>query len=306
MKKYLFMLAAMAALPMTFSSCSSNDDNSTIIIKSSNTEFTDEAKKLDFGAGLKLNDAQLIKSIELTESGRYIVRLKETENSQDEKTRADSDDITYLTGFYHILVKGESYRLDNFGDLTLKIEGNVIYITIKLLNGNSINAEATTGDVIEAISNSQFTKNLCQYWQVNKTRLRLTNKKGLKLARDFNGCNLREIKKYIEDNSDCRIKETFETKSQLTNMTFSKYATFQLYYKDGIDTGRWYWVQESDGTLHYTWEGHEMGNSFEAGNGIVVFKNENECWLTVEAVIDTNGTDYDTTLTYMLSVVSTK
>ena len=298
------MLAAMAAMPLAFTACSSSDDDSTIVITPSNSEFADEAKVLNFGNGIKLSETQLIKSMELTESGRYLIRIIETEGAQDVKTRAGSDAYTYLTGFYHILEKGKSYRLDGFGDLTLDIQGSVIYITIKLDNGHEISIEATPQDVMEAVTVSDGTKNLCQYWKVKTTRLRLTNKKGLKLARDFAGCNLREIKKYIEENSDCRVKETFDTKAQLTHMTFDKYKTYQLDYTDGIDVGTWNWVKESDGTLRYAWEGREM-NSFEAGNGIVVFKSATSCWLTVDAVIDTDGVDYDVTLTYMLDVEKT-
>ena len=305
MKKYFFLLAAMAALPMTFTSCSSDDD-STVIISPSNSEFTEEAKRLEFGIGIPLNGTQLIKSIELSESGRYLIRIKEDDSKEVANTRSADDDYTYITGFYHILVKGVSYRLDGFGDLSIAIEGNYIHITITQLNGHHIEVDILPSDITNVTVSSDFTKNLCQYWQVNKTRLRLTNKNGLKLARDFDGCDLLEIKQYIENNSSCRVNETFETKRLLKNMLFSKYKTFQLDYADGVDVGTWNWVKESDGTLHYAWEGHEMGNSFEAGSGIVVFKNANECWITIDAVIDTDGTDYDVTMTYMLSVVNTK
>ena len=296
----------MAAMPLAFTSCSSSDDdNTTYVITPSNSEFADEAKKLNFSSGIELSENEKIKSIELSESGRYLVRLLETESSSV-KTRAGSEDYDYITGFYHILTKGSSYRLEGFGDLTLDFEGSVIHITIKLINGHEISVDATPQDIITVVNNSQSTKNLCQYWKVDKTRLRLTNKKGLKLARDFEGCNLREIKKYIEENSDCRVDETFDTKWKLTNMNFDQYHTFQLDYTDGIDVGTWNWVKESDGTLRYVWEGREMGNKFEAGSGIVVFKSEKECWLTIDAVLDTDGTDYDVTMTYILSVVSTK
>lgn len=305
MKQNIIILAAMAAMPLAFTACSSSDDDNTTtyVITPATTEFADEAKKLNFGDGIPLPDMTVIESIELSESGRYLIRLTEPTLDYEVKTRAGAnEDYEYLTGFYHILVKGESYRLDGFGDLTMKIVGNVVNITIKLLNGHEATVEATPQDIVQAVAGSQGTRNLCQYWKVTKTRLRLENKKGLKLARDFEGCNLREIKQYIESNSDCRINETFETKGQITHISFSNFKTFQIDYTDGIDVGNWNWVKESDGTLHYTWEGHEMGNSFDAGNGVVVFKSNKSCWLTIDAVIDTDGTDYETTLTYMLEV----
>lgn len=307
MKKYFFLIAAMATLPFAFTACSSSDDgNNAIIILTPNSEFKDEAKTLTFNTMPQISETESIRSIQLTENGRYLIRIVEDLDEPAATTRATSDEVyTYLTGLYHILEKGVSYRLDGFGDLTMKATGTVLHINIKLVNGKEINIDSGISQTTPGQNHTQATLNLCQNWTVTKTRLRLTNKNGLKLGRDFQGCNLPEIKRYIENNSDCRIKETFEEKAILTNIEFNLDSTFKIYYEDGTDVGNWRWDKESEGTLKYEWEGHEMGNSFEAGNGVFEPKSESTGWLTIDAVLETDGVDYDVTLTFFISVDQT-
>lgn len=266
-KLFLLMMALIAIAPIAFTSCGddeegSNKDDNNVTLKT--PAFKKDAAKYNIKPTVIAEKHIVAQSIELTESGHYIIIG--TPISGSANTRAGGEE-EYLTGNY--TKSGEGYQLGDFGWIAIESE---TMMTIIPTGGNSIEVSYTKQS---QQSSATMTDYLCRTWTVQKTQLRM-KVNGATVGREFQGeCNMNEIIAYAKDNG-ANIKDELKPNTIITGVTFTTSGTFMITYKNGkIDAGTWSWSSMSNGEISYKWNSSDMGYSIEIGKAAVGFSGNN-------------------------------
>ncbi|MBQ9356774.1 MAG: hypothetical protein IJT98_05750 [Prevotella sp.] len=282
MKKYLFALSALL-LTATFGlvACGEDDDQNELASKLAaitlkSPSHSVDAKLIKF-IGTKVGD-KIIESIELTESGKYLVTYRE----ENAATRGLSD-LLYLFGTY--TGSGTSFQLSGFGNIS--ISGDNVNANVTLTVGSVEVTVPVTISMAEA--ESLMATYLCRTWTVTNTRLRYPTSSGAVLAKDFPGeCNLKTLVDFAREYVD--IKDSFNPDKIVKGVTFTTIKSFLINYADDTyDVGSWSWdgtpsVELQTASMTYHWNSDDMGASFMNGKAGLEFAG-NTCKLSLKADI---------------------
>lgn len=280
MKKHLILLSALLLMmPLALASCSSDDDNNSAALQPvtlTSPEHKDDAVKMNFTEETIVEN-KIIKSIELTESGKFLV----TYSLAGAKTRS-SETPLYLMGEY--VKNGASITLSGFGTIEVNGEqGPSAAVTIKV-GDSEVNVPAT---LTKNQAEQPMDIYLCRTWTVEKTRLLIG---AASVQQDFNGCNIYEVVEFVKSKG-MAISDKFSSQKVVRGVTFTSANTFLVNYADNsYDVGTWSWnggvptAELQAGDITYSWNGEDMGNSLMKSNSQAsVAFTAAECRLTLKA-----------------------
>lgn len=181
MKKFIaWALAALLIVPV---SCNKGNEN-----KMDEPATKALAQVITFNTPAVLGSYGL-KSIELSEAGRYIVLLQSSV-----KAVASSDDLV-IYGTY--TYTNGTFNLDGFGHVT--INGNQVTITTETAGGSPVTATAT---IKPTTTSDTPHDNLCRNWKIGKTIIGISGGSFGQAGAEkvFNsGINMNEIITWTED-----------------------------------------------------------------------------------------------------------
>lgn len=296
MKKYYFLSFLMAVLAFGFVSCGSDsDDNDN---PSPTKNLNDPKYKRDARTLTNQDNEGNIQSVELTESGKYILTTKGKLNASKKavsRVMTDNVELFFYVGDYIPQDENGNYVLQGLGTLHISYKGLSGELTLILDEGGTLtlNIDIAPQEAFDVANDL-----MCRTWTIDKTRVRFTD--GLTAAADFNGCDLNEIAAFV--NKYATFNDNFESNHKVKDLTITHSHTYMITYQSGtVEVGTWSWRNVSNGNFYYTWKGSDMGSDLE--NGDAFFSVEDgKGILTVSGVIkDDTGKEYKTGMTYTMS-----
>ena len=304
MKKNFFYMMLLAALPMAFVACSSDDDEETPKAPELETPaYIEQSVKLQFSETdpVVLPNGLMLDAIDLTDAGTAIFTMH-AQDADVKATRANSPiafvyytgTFQFSSGLYLITLKKVPDELKQVALSITNTAAMKAIFKITLNNAEVINGQA---DVCKKIPADEATKTIVGKWNVKMTRIRHTG--DVTGVKDFEGCNLNQILDYAK--SKAQFDETLSANKVVTSVEFTTNRTFYIFYENGDnDFGTWDWVNEQKGSLSYQWNEEDMGNRFMDGEGVFDIRDGFYC-LTLSANVDTDdGKDYDISSTWFL------
>lgn len=238
MKKIILFLAAIITLVLLDSCNKTTQPAATVIIPAA--EYTAQAKKLVI---MESDQNPGLKSIEFTESGRYIICHQVFETGPL-TVKADNVQVQYIHGTY--TVNDNIYTLNGFGTVTI--------------TGNQINIHTSEDTIVvnyteaEKYPANDFYTTIARAWKVDKTdvSVRFDDGKAVGVVKD--GCDIPSLLKELEEKANVNLKhEEFEgyVVSEI-NVTLSK--TIEVVFTGRKPVAGPITLSE-DGTLSYTLDG---------------------------------------------------
>lgn len=179
MKKSLILLALSALMIPAFIACNKDDSKDENAAKFEAPKFQKSAQKLT----LKYGD---IKSIEFTESGRYIM----------EKVVTKAEESVFFTGTF--TVNGTTYTLSGDFKGTVEVSGTGTNVTVTVTEDGEA-AVTVTADTEEPASDETVFRT----WTIDNLRIKATggdlDAAGVSYTTK-KGADLDEIAQYLKDN----------------------------------------------------------------------------------------------------------
>ena len=284
MKKSILLLALCAMMLPAFVSCKKDDSKEETKVEFQAPKYQKAAKKLTFKSGD-------IKSIEFTESGRYIM----------EKVVTKADNTIFITGTY--TVNGTTYTLSGEfnGTITVSSEsGSTVEVTVTEVTEDgeatvTVTADSETPESDEA---------LYRTWEIDNLRIKVTGgdlKEAGVSYTTTKGADLDEIAKYLKDNGVNFNADEFEGYN-IKTITISGCGGFIVDFI-GADP----YVGECDvNNLTFTYDFTVSGggnNIFNTkGDGNIKYVNS-ICVLTLNGTIKGNSKEYKASLEFRLKEV---
>jgi len=276
--KNILKIAAIAALSLFALSCDKEKKEDVVDEGTFTTPvMKDYAKKVEIS-----ESACPVKSIELTESGYYVIKEIVTRATKEE----------YYFGKY--TVSGNTYTLSGYGTVTLEGSGSSLKFTVNKSSGENYTGTGSS----KTGSTSSIGDKLFRTWTISKTRVSISD--GVKANADFNGCNLGEIANFIANQGiSISDKESLQGVS-VTSVTLTSAGSYILAYSNNrTDVGTCNYSSLSSGSFTYSWDSSTMGYSFENGKGSVAFEN-GMCLLTLNADIKNSSKTYKTSVVFVM------
>lgn len=266
--KLFFLMVAAMALPMTFASCSSSDDDDDM----GNIEtpkYEAEAAKYEISTS-----GAAYKSIELTASGNYIIVPNSSSSSArasvatestkkaatfllnpdiKKRTRSGEWGSGILYGTYTKTGEGE-YTLNGLGKLKITSNGGSTSSLDLTLNDGTKKSFSGAKQTVQ--STSDLTNFICRTWNI--AHLRVYGKKNGKTVMDIEADNFAELnRKYIEFQKKYYPDEepdSFE-ENPPKQVVITKSNTYMVLYEDNeLAVANWKWVNEKEGKFMYSWD----------------------------------------------------
>ncbi len=300
---YLLLASLFAAGLTGLAACSSNDDDNSSPTPSGNLE-TPKYESVSAKYTI-LSQESDIQSVELTESGNYVIVKRGTNGVKAAvagthgksrllqglraMTRASKPDI--IEGKY-TKVSDTEFILEGFGTITITgSSNNAVSLVIAPTGGTAFTLQAAR---TPQKSNSSFTTKLCRTWKISSLRIQIS----------FDGDELMnsehamgELNKFEDDYIDM-VKKLFSQQGQTlsdreaealahqmfgesiydddfapTHVIFTKAGSYMVQYKDGeLALSTWAWRDEPKGILHYSWNYDNFEDDMEGGDVYVSFR----------------------------------
>lgn len=257
MKKFSFWFTGMCLLVacLGITSCAEDDGEDGIVVTLQTPPFEGISAlyEVEFGT----SD---IKSVELTESGQYIItknsastykviRKKGILRSNPQVRAIEKDNL--ITGVYTKVSHAE-YALEGYGTLKVNVfadDGKFETITLLPDDGGEIAMDVVAK---APVSTSDKTKLLCRTW-IPETCEEKEWENGQLVWHGVLDFATKSVTMHnTTDGSH------FEEDEWLEKVIFSKAGTYTCYYDNNtFGISSWYWMDEATGKLGYGWTGED-------------------------------------------------
>ena len=317
MKKYFLQMSKMLSLAafvmiglMTVVACGSDDDDNGGGKWQAFGNFSDAdvdaPEYADVAAFYDITSPNSdIKSLELTESGRYIITLK------DYATARASKDIQiksrFLCMFRKAMTRNTTYgniiegKYTKKGDGTFELEGYGT-VTITGSSDNALSIEITAKDGTKRptltaqrknqLPESEATAKICRTWNLSSMRFIVEIDDKLVYDGEYKINELYKFgadmynaeKKYYGYNSSVNdeqyIIQGYESSMRMlmdklmgSTITFAKTGTYLVTYNNNtLAIATWSWVDEKKGFVRYSRNYEDMNDKDEAGTALLGFR----------------------------------
>lgn len=253
MKKVFLFCAAVAALVLS-ASCNKDGGNigGKVVIPAA--EYAAEAKKLEL-ANSDSNPG--IKSIEFTESGRYII-CKQVVDGQTGplSVKAETPTLEYVHGTY--TVNNNVYTLNGYGTVT--ITGN--QITISTSGGENIVVNYTEA---AKYPENDFYTTIARAWKVDKTDIAVTFEGKAAVGVVKTGCDIPAILKELEEKADVDLKDEEFSGYVVKEINFTMSKTIEIAF-----TGR----SPIAGPINNLSENGDFAYELSGSNGVEILSGK--------------------------------
>lgn len=214
----------------------------------------------------------ILKSIEFTESGLYVVG------------REVNGQLEFLTGNYS--VSGNTYNLNNFGTVEFTMLGSTAAVVINYLNDGM--SEALTAQFLKATS----TNVIYRGWTIDKTRVTV-NGFHTPATADFVGCNFDEMAKFLNDNGH---KGSLLPSGSLKSISITGAGSIIFGFSDNTaDLGS---CTVSGNSVSFSWQSGSRLMEVENGKATIDYM-DGKCILKIEAAL--KGSTTSGVVTFVLS-----
>lgn len=165
-RAFILALVAATVAMAPLSSCSSDDNDESNNGGGNDTELS---KYAALATQYTIDDKQAaVRSIELTESGRYIVVMNDiqksaTKRAAEEEEEEKANDMFY--GTYTAGTDNKTFLLEGFGTLKVNDNGTVTVTSENIGGTKTWKASSTKGKELSSIE-----KRLCRTWTVKSIR----------------------------------------------------------------------------------------------------------------------------------------
>ena len=203
MKKIVLFCVAAAALVLS-ASCNKGGSSSSVVLPAA--KYTADAKKLLLDESSQSNPG--IKSIEFTESGRYIVCRRVIKAVEE---------VEFLHGTY--TVSNNEYILNGLGTVT--VAGN--QVTIQMGDDNIV----VTYTEAEKYPENEFYTTIARAWKVDKTDISVTIN-GSNVGVVKNGCDIPAILKELEGKANVDLKDDKMAGYVVSEINFTLSKTMEV------------------------------------------------------------------------------
>lgn len=270
------MLALLAVGFMSYS-CSEDDDNDGGGSTGSGSSTLEAPAFESVSAKYEITDGGDIQSIELTESGNYVIvtndYVPDYDNGFFAHTRAGSSGTIF--GKF-IKISDTEFILEGFGSIV--IEGDTNNAFSLQISENGKDPYVVGAEKIEAESNDQMTKKLCRTWDINKVNLKLyfLGKKEYDNTLPANQWDkliqglvnkVKEIEARYEDEEDEEDDDYYYdddteeeyilglfSKLKPEQIIFTKAGSYMVTYEgEQLAISTWTWINSNKGLLRYSW-----------------------------------------------------
>lgn len=206
-----------------------------------------------------------IASIELTESGLYIIGRISSKTGETE----------YSYGHYSV-GNGE-YGLSGFGTLAFDNgRAGDVDVVITQRNGVPENVNAT-------LTKATSSDPVYRTWYVEKTRM--TVKGWTTVSVDFNGCNFPEIAEFLRKNGNKVPSEV--PNHGISTITLTGTESMIIVYDDGsVELNEF---SLAGNTLSYSWNEGALGFTFQSDRAVIDYM-DGRCLLTLNGTIKNSTT----------------
>lgn len=319
MKKILSLATLVVitlALGILNSSCG-NEDNG-VGKPLSAPEYSDVSAKYN------ISTSNVYKSIELTESGHYVVTLyssarartlidEEVDNTLPTLFAANAQTLETRTTYsgniiYGKYTKGEdgAFILEDFGTLVIsQTEGTNYSLNITLNNGTSATMTASKQSTLPGEAR---TISLCRTWKISQLNLVATlDGYGVVYNGSVSGGDLPQLminmlqRAWELDGHSGSMPDSYKTQiknaySVVKSITFTQTGSYIVFYEgEKLGVAKWMWTNIDSGILHYSWDYSNPSAQNLSGDVKIVIEG-NQCVLKETST--SNG--YEFTMTYRM------
>jgi hypothetical protein len=269
--KAFLMTVALALFACGFTACSSDDDGDGDGGGSGPGTPTLEAPAFEsVSAKYEIEGDGSIKSIELTESGNYVIITDEYQSSYNDSyfahTRAGGTSGVIFGKF--IKISDTEFILEGFGSIV--IEGNTNSAFSLQISETGKEPYEVGAEKIEAESSDIMTKALCRTWDIDKVSMTLyvfgrkmydRTLPASQYTELWEGliAKIKEIESEYEDEED---EEYYEEDDEYDEMIpkfnpeqiiFTKAGSYMTTYEDDqLAISTWTWTNSNQGVFRYS------------------------------------------------------
>ena len=307
MKKFVnyFLLASLFVAGLTgLAACSSSDDDD----EPGSSGTLETPKYESVSAKYIISDLESdIQSVELTESGNYVIvrrgyelDVKGAQTAQVQTiplffgrhatTRASVPQI--IEGKY-TKISDTEFDLIGYGHITVTgAADNAVALVITPNSGTAFTLHAAR---TEQKSNSDLTNKLCRTWTISSLRLQISVGNEEILNSEH---KITELSKFKEDyisvvkkmyskqgyslsDEEARamanemFADDFDDEDTFTpsRVIFTKAGSYMVQYTNGeLALSTWSWLDESKGIIRYSWNYEDLEDEYMGGNVYVSFR----------------------------------
>lgn len=302
MKKYFYLMALVAMAGFVYTSCSEDDDDSSVNVSLPTPATKELAAKYAIEDPSQsyqtvIDDVNVaLTEFEVTEDNGIILKYEEVGTKAAESVNSfwrwhkftkDGDDKFMVIGFGDIIV---STSIDKRSRITLIPDG--------------VSQMEVMASFIEPTITGKLADYLCRTWKIKKSLVyvldysetkdginRTARKLGKWTTAEADGSvNLMTLIDYANNEHNAGINTDLGERTIVESLVFSGVGTFMINYKGTNlrDVGEWSWVKqdtdEKSGYLRYTWFNEDMGNDLLGGVATVKFNGD-------EADLELSGKD---------------
>ena len=302
MKKILFCLSLACILPI-FCACNKGggEDNDIQTPEMKTPELKEKAVSLSIKGDAPFTD------IILTETGKAIMAKALPEQSAP-STRANTVIPEYIYGRYE--VTGDVYTIYDDSNkfichlqLLKNAEGTITSAKL-FLNSNVDEGVTYAVEVVEKVSDSNLTQDLCRNWKICYTHITLDGAvKATKIFEAPDAASFNAIFAYAKEKAP-QLDANIPEKMNITDIMFTQTGSFIVLFENGkIFVGMWNWKNEKTGELNYAWDGDEKMFEYESGKAtftIETYKKVSYYTLTLSGSVTDAGKTYNATIAFNL------
>ena len=291
MKKVLLFCAAAAALLLS-ASCNKGGDNKEVVLPAA--KYAEQAKKLNL---LNSDSNPGIKSIEFTESGRYIICHQVFEKGPLAVKAVANPTFKYFHGTY--TVNNNVYTLSGEFAATVTVIGGQITIQT---SEDTIVLNYEEADKYPA---NDFYTTIARAWKVEKTDISVNFDGKSAVGVVKNGCDIPAILKELEEKANVDLKDEDFAGYVVSEINFTMSKTIEIAF-----TGK----DPVAGNISFS-ENGDVSYELSGSNGVEVLSGKasgkfdlnpglgaNQIMLTLDTELTTkSGKTYTGKVSFILS-----
>ena len=291
MKKVLLFCAAAAALVLS-ASCNKGGDNKEVVLPAA--KYAEQAKKLNL---LNSDSNPGIKSIEFTESGRYIICHQVFEKGPLAVKAVANPTFKYFHGTY--TVNNNVYTLSGEFAATVTVIGGQITIQT---SEDTIVLNYEEADKYPA---NDFYTTIARAWKVDKTDISVNFDGKSAVGVVKNGCDIPAILKELEEKANVDLKDEDFSGYVVSEINFTLSKTIEIAFTGKAPVAGSLALSEN-GTLSYELNGSngvevlsgKANGKFDLNPGL----GANQIMLTLDTELTTkSGKTYTGKVSFILS-----
>ena len=291
MKKVLLFCAAAAALVLS-ASCNKGGDNKEVVLPAA--KYAEQAKKLNL---LNSDSNPGIKSIEFTESGRYIICHQVFEKGPLAVKAVANPTFKYFHGTY--TVNNNVYTLSGEFAATVTVIGGQITIQT---SEDTIVLNYEEADKYPA---NDFYTTIARAWKVDKTDISVNFDGKSAVGVVKNGCDIPAILKELEEKANVDLKDEDFSGYVVSEINFTMSKTIEIAFTGKAPVAGSLALSEN-GTLSYELNGSngvevlsgKANGKFDLNPGL----GANQIMLTLDTELTTkSGKTYTGKVSFILS-----